>query len=149
MSSVLIKSSTRTVELLCRLHKNEGARLSSECIYLDVLHSRFKSWETYTLSCYDSILKELVKLITAEYYEIFFDNCKEQLKFNPFQRTYNKHPENQMAIKKVFGENVYQEGTLSCKYHFNKSVEKHKKNMKNISTYKSLCADMKELTRNN
>ena len=54
----VIKSSTRKIELLRRLNKNKGDRLSSECVFLDVLHSRYKSWKTYTLPYYDSILKE-------------------------------------------------------------------------------------------
>ena len=40
------KSSTRKVELLCRLNKNECDRFLSECVFLDVLHSRCKSWKT-------------------------------------------------------------------------------------------------------
>ena len=62
----VIKSSTRKVELLCQLNKNQGDRLSSESIFLDVLRSRCKSWKTYALSYYDSILKELVNLVTME-----------------------------------------------------------------------------------
>ena len=151
----VIKISTRKVELLCRLNKNEGDRLSSECVFLDVLHSRCKSWKTYTLSYYDSILKELVKLVTmetvtenAEYCELFlelineiickFNNNKESSKINPVHMKYNKHSGNQIAIKNVFGVKFYQERTSSCEYHFNKSVEKHKKFLRNedISTYK-------------
>ena len=96
----VIKSSTRKVELLCWLNKNGGDRLLSECAFLDVLYTRCKSWKTYTLSYYDSILKELVKLVTmetvtenAKYYELFFElinkmickfnNNKESSKFNP------------------------------------------------------------------
>ena len=30
---LVIKSSTRKVELLCRLNKDEGARLLSECVF--------------------------------------------------------------------------------------------------------------------
>ena len=33
----VIKSSTRKVELLCLLNKNEFDRLSSECVFLDVV----------------------------------------------------------------------------------------------------------------
>ena len=82
----VIKSSTRKVELLCRLIKNGGDRLSSESVFLDTLHSRCKSWKTYTLSYYDSILKELVKLVTmetvtenAEYCELFFELINEMI----------------------------------------------------------------------
>ena len=52
----VIKSSTQKV-LLCRWNENEGDRLSSECVFLDGLHSRCKSWKTYTLSYYDSSWK--------------------------------------------------------------------------------------------
>ena len=58
---------------------------------------------------------------------------------------YDEHSGNQTAIKKVFGVKFYQERTSSCEYHFNKSVEKHKKFLRNkdISTYKKLCAGVK------
>ena len=120
--------------------------MSSECLFLDVLifgsHSRCKSWKTYTLSYTDSILKELVKLITmetenAEYCK--FNNNKESFKFNLAHMKYDEHPGNQIAIKKVFGVKFYQERTSSCEYHINKSVEKHNKFLvmkKLISTYK-------------
>ena len=58
---------------------------------------------------------------------------------------YDEHSGNQTAIKKVFGVKIYQERTSSCEYHFNKSVEKHKKFLcnKDISAYEKLCADVK------
>ena len=64
--------------------------------------------------------------------------------FNPVHIKYDEHPGNQIAIKKVFGVKFHQERTSSREYHFNKSVEKHKKFLRNedISTYKKLCADM-------
>ena len=113
----VIKTSTRKVELLHQLNRDEGDGLSPECVFSDVLHSRCKSWKTYTLSYYDSILKELVKLVTmdtltenAEYCELFFelineiickfDNNKESSKFSPVQMKYDEHPGNQIAIKK-------------------------------------------------
>ena len=85
--------------------------MSPECVFLDLLHSRCKSWKIYTLSYYDSILKELVKLGTietlteyAEYCELFFelidemnckfDNNKESSKFNPVHMKYDEHPGN-------------------------------------------------------
>ena len=90
----------------------------------------------------------------AEYYVLFFelinemickfDNNKESSMFNPVHIKYDEHPGNQIAIKKVFGVKFDQERTSSREYHFNKSVEKHKKFLRNedISTYKKLCADM-------
>ena len=149
----VIKSSTQKVELLCRLKKDEDDRLLSECVFLHVLYSRCKSWKTNTLSYYDRILKKSVKLANmetltenAEYCELFFelinemickfDNNKESSEFNLVHMKCNEHPGNQIAIKKVFGVKFYQERTSSCEYHFNKSVEKHKKFLRNedIST---------------
>ena len=136
----VIKSSTKKVELLCQLNKDEGDGLSSECVFLDILHSRCKSWKTYTLFYYNSILKELVRLVTmdtltenAEYCELFFelinemickfDNNKESSKFSTAHMKYDEHPGNQIAIKKAFGVKCYQERASSFEYHFNKSVE--------------------------
>ena len=77
----------------------------------------------------------------VEYWELFFElinetickfnNNKEASKFNPVHMKYDEHPGNQIAIKKVFGVKFYQERTSSCEYHFNKSVEKHKKFLRN------------------
>ena len=88
----------------------------------------------------------------AEYYVLFFelinemickfDNNKESSMFNPVHIKYDEHPGNQIAIKKVFGVKFDQERTSSREYHFNKSVEKHKKFLRNedISTLqKTLC----------
>ena len=76
----------------------------------------------------------------AEYCELFFEfinemickcNNKKSSKFNPLHMKYDEHPGNQIAIKKVFGVKFYQERNSSCKYDFNKSVEKHKKFLRN------------------
>ena len=73
-----------------------------------------------------------------------FNNNKESSKFNSAYMMNDEHPENQIAIKKVFGVKFYQERTSSCECHFNKSAEKHKKFLRNedISTSKKLCADI-------
>ena len=52
--------------LICRLNKYKGDRLLPECVVLDILRRRCKSWKSYTLPYYDRNLKELVKPVTME-----------------------------------------------------------------------------------
>ena len=82
----VMKSSKRKVGLMLKLDKDGNHRLSNETVFLDVLHSRCKTWRTYTLSYYDIVLKQLVKLATMEverengkYCEIFFQQINKML----------------------------------------------------------------------
>ena len=103
---------------------------------------RCKGWKTYTLSYYDSLIREMVKLVTMEgttedhnYCEIFLHGINRMLndytnqsdKFNPINIQFDEHQSTKIAIKSVFGEEFLLTRTLGCDYHLNRSVEKHKK----------------------
>ena len=120
-----------------------------------------KSWKTYTFSYhrdrrkrsyyglwsyYDSVLKEMVKLVTKEskhknsdYFELFLTLIKEMLQsfasekgnpvrpFNPTILQSDKHISNNKGIEAIFGNTFFEKRTASCEYHFDKSVNKHQR----------------------
>ena len=163
----VLKSSRRKVEQLKNLDKDMEHRLSTETVFLDVLHSRCKSWKTDTLSYYDGILRELVKLVTMEAEIENGENCelffrvinqilqtficeKEEIRsssyiFNPIHIKCDEHSGNRIGITAVFGDEFLENRTSSCEYHYDKSVEKHKKYVRNedVGLYKTLSSSIK------
>ena len=60
----VFKSSKRKAKILRNLDKDGVHPLASETVYLDVLHSYTKGWKTYTLSHYDILIRQMVRLCT-------------------------------------------------------------------------------------
>ena len=143
------------------------------------LFSIRKSWKTYTLSYhgdtrkrsyygswsyYDSVLKEMVKLVTKESKheksdccELFLTIINEMLqsfaseKGNPV-KSFNltilkcdKHISNYKGIESVFGNTFFEKRPVSCEYHFDKSVNKHQRLVSDEDKidYKALTSGMK------
>ena len=108
------------------------------------LFSICKSSKTYTLSYYDSVLREMVKLVAMEskyensdYCEPFLKLINEMLHsfasekgnpvrpFNPTILQSDEHISNYREIDAIFGNTFFEKRTTSCEYHFDKSVNKH------------------------
>ena len=111
-----------------------------------ILIFRSKSWKTYTLSYYDSLVREMIKLLTMEsnaenssYCALFFTLINEMFDkfmkengqiikiFNPSIIQCDEHLSNQNGIEAVFFFDFVENRTASCEYHFEKSLEKHLK----------------------
>ena len=162
-----MKSSKRKVGLMLKLDKDGNHRLSNEAVFLNVLHSRCKTWRTYTLSYYDIVLKQLVKLATMEverengkYCEIFFQQISKMLNeyiaeevnttrtnyaFNPTCTNYDEHVVNRIGISAVLGERFIKERTSSYDYRYDQSVERHKRYLdpNDVGLDQALTAKMK------
>ena len=66
--------------------------------------------------------------------------------FNPSIIQCDKHLSNQSGIEAVFGQEFVENRTVSCNYHFEKSVEKHLKllSTEDQQSYKTLANFSKE-----
>ena len=128
---------------------------------------RCKSWKTYTLSYYDDLLRELIKLAIMETKNEDKDCCALFLRginrmcqkfinkrdgtscstysFNPIEIKSDEHPGNWIAIEKVFGKDFLENRTSSCSYHFDKSVARHEVYIekKDIQIYMKLTSNLK------
>ena len=164
----VLKSSRRKVQLLSFLDKDGEHRLANEVVLLDVLHSRVRQWKTYTtLSYYDTVLRQLVRLVTMEamkesheYCQLFFTKINEMLTdlardsnplapiviFNPFHLKDDEHGGNKIGMATVYGKDFVKNRTSSCEYHFNLSVKNHIKNVRqnDRKQYSKICHAMKE-----
>ena len=143
------------------------------------LFSRIKSWKTYTLSylkdrrkrsCfglwsyYDSVIREMVKLVTKEskhensdYCALFLTLINEMLQsfasekgnpvspFNPTFLQCDEHISNYKEIEVVFGNTFFEKRTASCEYHLDKNVNKHQRFVSDEGKidYKILTSGMK------
>ena len=143
------------------------------------LFSICKSWKTYTLSYhrdrrkrsfyglwsyYNSVLKEMVKLVTKESKhensdccELFLTLISAMLKsfasekgdlvrlFNPTILQCDEHISNYIGIEAVFENTFFEKRTASCEYHFKKSVTKHQRLVSDEDKidYKILTSGMK------
>ena len=116
-----------------KLDKDGDHRLSNETVFMNVLHSRCKSWRTYTLSYYDLVLKQLVKIATMEAEIENGKYCKLSLRqinkiindkfskedgtnsenyiFNHTCTKYDEYSGNRIGISAVYGENFINERT--------------------------------------
>ena len=112
------------------------------------LIDRCKSWKTYTLSYYEDLLRELIKLAIMKTKNQDKHCCALFLRginrmcqnfinkadgttcltysFNSREMKSDEHPGNRIAIEKVFGKGFLENRTSSCSYHFDKSVARHK-----------------------
>ena len=142
----VMKSSRRKVDMLFKLDRDGNDRPSSETGFLDVLHSHCKGWKTYTLSYYDSILREIIRLATMECpsenhkcCDLFFktinrmmaEYAKDEGRFqdatlNPFHLKDDENGANKIGMRAVSGETFVNERTSSCEFHIDKNVTKRK-----------------------
>ena len=164
----VMKSSRRKVQTMLNMDKDGDHPLASECVHLDVIHSRCKGWRTYTLSYYNVPLQCMIKLGTmdtiAERKEtcaIFLKNINYMLRdfivdnerdaeaanciFNPYHLKDDEAGGNKIAMREVFGEYFVENRTASCLFHFDLNVERHKKLVRqnNEESYQTLCHDLK------
>ena len=162
-----MKSSRRKVQTMLNMDKDGDHPLASECVHLDVIHSRCKGWRTYT-SYYDVPLQCMIKLCTmdtiAECKEtcaIFLKNINYMLRdfivdnkpdaeaancvFNPYHLKDDEAGGNKIAMREVFGEDFVENRTSNCLFYFDLSVERHKKLVRkdNRESYQTLCHDLK------
>ena len=153
----VMKSSRRKVQTMLNMDKEGNHPLASECVHLDVIQSRCKGWQTYTLSYYDVPLLCMIKLCTMdtiaeckETYAIFLKNINYMLKdfivdnepdteaanrfFNPYHLKDDEAGRNKTAMCEVFGEGFVE----------NLSVGRHKKLVRkdNRESYQT-CHDLK------
>ena len=106
--------------------------------------SRCKSWKTYTLPDYDSVLREMVKLVTVESKHKNFDYC-ELFLIQPFDSV-TSIPEIIKEWKQsLFGKTFLEKRTTSCEYHFDKSVNKYQRLVSDEDKigYQNLASGMK------
>ena len=108
---------------------------------MDVLHSRVIGWKTYTLSCSDETLRQLVRLAimdcqneSGDYCEMFLlkinsmihdyliENNEPTRPFNPYHLKDDEHAGNKVGMESVFGKKFIEERTSSCEYHFDKKT---------------------------
>ena len=90
------------------------------------LIDRCKSWKTYTLSYYDNLLRELIKLAIMVKKNEYKSCCALFLfgiinrrdgtsyttySFNPIGNKSDEHPGNRIAIEKVFGKDFLENRT--------------------------------------
>jgi len=163
----VLKSSLKKVEMMKNLDKDGTHPLSTETIHLDVLHSHTKGWKTYTLSYYDQILRQMVKVATMECptedkkcCKLFFTVINEMLQeytcdkesivessyvLNPYHLKDDENGGNKIGMREVLGEAFVNERTSSCEYHFDASVKVHKKYVSVASRqfYSELCISLK------
>ena len=71
----VIKSSRHKIKIMYDLDKDGTRTLATETVHLDVVHSRCKSWKTYTMSYYDVRLKSMVKLCTMDTFTESKETC--------------------------------------------------------------------------
>ena len=131
------------------------------------LIDRCKSWKTYTLSYYEDLLRELIKLAIMKTKNQDKHCCALFLRginrmcqnfinkadgttcltysFNSREMKSDEHPGNRIAIEKVFGKGFLENRTSSCSYHFDKSVARHKVYIKkeDIQIYMKLTSNLK------
>ena len=62
----VIKSSSLKVEMMSNMDKDGPHPLSKETCFLDVIFKRCKGWPTYTLSYYNKLMQEMVRLATMK-----------------------------------------------------------------------------------
>ena len=56
----------KKVKILGNLDKDGVHPLAFETVYLDALHPYTKGWKTYTLSYYDILIQQMVRLCTMQ-----------------------------------------------------------------------------------
>jgi len=164
----VFKSSKRKVNIMFNMDKDGMHPLNSAVVHLDVIHSRCKGWKTYTLSYYDIPLQSMIKLCTMETSseckeacQIFLENINEMLrdfikekdpnildssheyKFNPFHLKDDEAGGNKIAMRNILGEPFVETRTSSCEYHFDASVARHRKfvRQEDVNSYSTLCYD--------
>ena len=132
--------------MLFKLDRDGNDRLSSETVFPDVLHGHCKGWKTYTLSYYESILREMIRLARMECpfenhkcCKLFFKTINrmmaeyakdvgrfQDVTFNPFHLKDDKNGANKIGMRAVSGEMFVNERTSSCEFHIDKNVTKRK-----------------------
>ena len=106
----------------------------------------------------------MVELVTKEskhknsdYWELFLTLINEMLpsfasekgnpvrSFNPTILKCDEHISNYKEIESVFGNTFFEKRTVSCEYHFDKSVNKHQRLVSDEDKidYKTLTSGMK------
>ena len=65
--------------------------------------------------------------------------------FNPYHLKDDEAGGNKIAMREVFGEDFVENRTSSCLFHFDLSVERHKKLVRkdNRESYQTLCRDLR------
>ena len=156
----VIKSSSLKVEMMSNMDKDGSHPLSKETCFLDVTFKRCKGWPTYTLSYYNKLLRQMVKLATMECEKESGPNCalflgkiNEMVQsypegknrgFNPFHIRHDEHGGNPIGISSVLGEDALSR-TSSCEFHYNDSVKKHRRYVlkEDRRQYEALLANLK------
>ena len=133
----VVKSSRRKVEIMNKLDHDGCHSLDETVVHLDVIHSRTKSFKTYTLSYYDVRLNSMVVLCTMdtvseckETCTLFFEKINEMLTiytreegliagednymFNPFHLKDDEHGGNKIGMANVLGKEIL---TFILMYH--------------------------------
>ena len=133
----------KKAKILGHLDKDGVHPLAFETVYLDVLHPYTKGWKTYTLSYYDILIQQMVRLYTMECpkedricCELFFRFVNKMLQeyicdkegwetneyvFNPYHIVDYEHGGiKQLGMKAVLGETFFNERTSSCNFTWNK-----------------------------
>ena len=147
--SYVMKSSNRKVKLMNACNKDGLHPLASTAVHLDVVHSRCKGWETYTLSYHDVILRSMIKLATMETvsechqaFQLFFKLINTMLKEHirgASRYIYSTHLKddehggNKIGMRTVLGETFVKERTSSVEYHYDASVKRHRRYLKTES----------------